>query len=217
MPGSQTTFLPSVHGFPFANGWPASLPVVEIPTPFGRVPVGDARFGVCGGMVFAALDLFHYGLPVPADPTPAVWRYLARRLLASWDPPFGGLRYYLWQTRPRLTRATVAGEWPKVRAVLDAGHPAPLGLVQVHAFDPRQVVRNHQVLAYGYEATADAVTLRVYDPNWPGDDRLTLTFGPDPDRERAVVHGLEGPTVRGFFLTEYRKPLGPPAWAAGPG
>ena len=206
-----SSFLPSRHGFPYPNGYAAGVPILDVPTPFGRVRVGDGRAGVCGGMVFAALDFFHYGLPVPVEPTPQLFRYFVRRLFASWDPPFGGLRFYAWQVRTRLTRQTVAEEWPKVRAVLDAGHPAPLGLVQVRSPDPRQVVRNHQVLAYGYELRGDEVALRVYDPNWPGDDGLTLTFVDDASEERPVVHGLEGPTVRGFFLSEYRKPLTVPA------
>lgn len=208
----MSAFAPSTHGFPFPNAWPDGMPVLDVPTPFGRVPVGNARAGVCGGMVFAALDLFSYRLPVPREPTPEVFRYLVRRLFDSWDLPFGGLRYYTWQARPRLARLTVEEEWPRVRAVLDAGQPAPLGLVQVHSLDPRQIGRNHQVLAYGYGVSGGAVSLRVYDPNYPNDDGLTLTFDAVTAAvERPVVHGIEGPTVRGFFLTEYRKPLAPPA------
>lgn len=208
-----TGFLPSRHGFPFPNYWPDGLPLITLPTPFGPAWVGNARYGVCGGMVFAALDYFLHRLPVPAEPTPALFRYLVRRLFASWDLPFGGLRYFAWQARPRLHGPTARREWPRVRAVLDAGLPAPLGLVQVRSLDPRQVGRNHQVLAYGYAATGDEVCLRVYDPNYPNDDGLSLTFDADPvagDRDRPVIHGIVGPTVRGFFLTEYRKPLDPP-------
>ena len=34
--------------------------------------------------------------------------------------------------------------------------------------------QNHQVLAYAYEVEGDAVTLRIYDPNWPGRDDVIL-------------------------------------------
>ena len=65
------------------------------------------------------------------------------------------------------------------------------------------------MLAYGYEldeATGE-LALRVYDPNYPNDDVTTLALNLlDPDRERMVTHGVEGPTVRGFFATEYRRP-----------
>jgi hypothetical protein len=217
-----TAFLPTKHGFPFANCFPRGTPVFEVPTPLGRVRVGDAGGGLCGGMVFAALDCFLHGVPVPREPALPLVRYLARRLMASWNFPFGVLRYYDWQRRPGVSRfaggvrvlagvsyLTIAEEWPRVRASLDAGMPAPLGLVQARSFNPRQLPRNHQVLAYGYELDepAGGLTLRVYDPNYPNDDGLTLTLNLlDPDRERIVIHGVEGPTVRGFFLTEYRKP-----------
>jgi hypothetical protein len=202
----MSSFLPSKHGFPFPNCWPVGMPVLELPTPFGRIPVGSAGAGVCGGMVFAAIDLFSYRLPVPTEPTPIVFRYLVHRLFDSWNLPFGGLRYYTWQARSKLTRLTIEEEWPKVRAVLDSGHPAPLGIVYVRSRDPREIWRNHQVLAYGYDMNGEAVSLRVYDPNYPGDDELTLTFETsNVGEERPVVHGIEGPRVRGFFLTEYRK------------
>lgn len=195
-------FRPSVHGFPFANCWPDGAPVVEIPTPFGRVPVGNARLGLCGGMVFAALDHFLAGRPVPATATPAVFRYIARRQVASLSLPFGALRYYAWQTRPALAARTATVEWPRVKAALDAGRPVPLGLIQVRSRDPRQTIRNHQVLAYGYVPVRGFVVVRVYDPNHPGDDDLTLALelGHPAAHFR---HSAEGPTVRGFFATRY--------------
>src|SRR5437763_149011 len=50
--GDVANFLPSTHGLHYANSW-ASAPVVEIPTPFGNVDVGNAKHGLCGGMAFA--------------------------------------------------------------------------------------------------------------------------------------------------------------------
>ncbi len=208
-------FLPSRHGFPFPNWFPPGTPVVELSTPFGVIPVGSANGGLCGGMVFTALDLYRHGQPPPPEPTPPIVRHLGRRLVDSFNLPFGFMKYYDWQRRPFADRffagmlvqqgvasLTIGNEWPRVRAMLDAGQLAPLGLVNVHSLDPRQMGRNHQVLAYGYAVDADNLTLRVYDPNYPGDDGVTLSLnltagGP-------VTHGIEGPSVRGFFLTEYR-------------
>lgn len=214
----RTGFLPSKHGFPFPNCFPAGAPVLDLPGPLGRL----ARYpggGVCGGMVFVALDHYLHGVPVPAEPTDALFRHLWRRLLGSWNFPFGVLRYYDWQRRPLESRfvggvrvrvgttALTAAEWPKMRALLDAGMPAPLGVVQATGYDPRQMPRHHQVLATGYDATDDGVSLHVYDPNWPGDDALTLTLPlRTPDAGAMVTHGIEGPTVRGVFLSEYRRP-----------
>jgi hypothetical protein len=228
MPTHTLPFRPTTHGFPFPNWYPPGSPVVEVPTPFGRLKFGDANGGLCGGMVFAALDLYLFGVPRPLEPTPPVYKYFCKRLLESWNLPFGVLKYYDWQRRAGaskvvagvplvagVTRLTAA-EWPRIKAAIDSGVPAALGLVNACSFSPRQLCRNHQVLAYGYdwnEATGD-LAVKVYDPNYPNDDTMDLRVNlADPDREELVTHGCEGKTVRGFFLTEYRRPVDPPVFA----
>ena len=57
-------FVPSRHGFAFTNSWP-SEPAVVLKTPFGNINVGNARAGLCGGMVFAALDYWHKEISPP--------------------------------------------------------------------------------------------------------------------------------------------------------
>lgn len=201
----MTGFVPSRHGFPFANCWPDGTPVFEVPTPFGRIPIGNARLGLCGGMVFTALDLFHAKRAVPHCPTPAAYRYIARRQVASLRLPFGAMRYYAWQTRRELGQRTAMIEWPRVKAALDSGRPATLGLVLVHSRDPRKTVKNHQVLAYGYTVKGDILALQTYDPNYHGDDGLSLTLNL-ADPAGPVWHSREGPSVRGFFRTGYSQP-----------
>jgi hypothetical protein len=49
-------------------------------------------------------------------------------------------------------------------ADLDAGIPAVLALVTVASASPAALSANHQALAYGYEAWAAEVTVRVHDP-----------------------------------------------------
>lgn len=228
MPSHTLPFRPTTHGFPFPNWYPPGSPVVEVPTPFGKLKLGDANGGLCGGMIFAALDLFLFQAPRPVEATPPVYKYFCRRLLESWNLPFGVLKYYDWQRRAGaskivagvrmlagVTRLT-ADEWPRIKATIDSGVPAALGLVNACSFSPRQLCRNHQVLAYGYdwtEATGDLV-LKMYDPNYPNDDLAELRVNlAEPDREELVTHGCEGKTVRGFFLTEYRRPVDAPVFA----
>ena len=220
-------FKPSRHGFPFPNRFPSGSPVVEIPTPFGRIKIGDASAGLCGGMVFAAMDLYSHGeAAVPECAGPPVVRYLCRRLLDSWNLPFGVLKYYDWQRRPAATkflagirvcdglmRLTVLEEWPEIRARLGAGRPVALGIVNSAGYGSKALIRNHQVLCYGYDfdEASQEVTLAIYDPNHPGDDTATLTFRVDePDADGRIVHSCEGATVRGLFLTENRRPADPP-------
>ena len=109
--------------------------------------------------------------------------------------------------------ALTVEEWPRVQTALDAGQLAPLGLVKAHSFDPREIGKNHQVLAHAYDLADDGtLTLKVYDPNFPGDDGVTLSLNLRSDGAN-VVHSREGESVRGFFLTEYRPPAAPPAFA----
>ena len=197
------------------------MPVVEVPTPFGTLKLGDASGGVCGGMVFAAVDFYLLNQPAPRERTPELFRYLCRRLLDSWSLPFGVMRYYDWQRRSGatrywlgtrmgsgVTRLTVIDEWPKIRAAIDTGVPAPLGLVKVQSWRLQEMARNHQVLCHGYTEADDGskTALHCYDPNWPDCNvRLTIDLTA-PDEEKMIEHSEEGFTVRGIFLTDYARP-----------
>jgi hypothetical protein len=99
-----------------------------------------------------------------------------------------------------------------VRASLDAGVPAALGVVTVASANPAKLRHNHQVLAYAYTAAGNEVTVRVYDPNTGRDDNVGIAFDvSSPGRATAFRHNLSvGWPVRGFFLAAY-SPVTPPA------
>jgi hypothetical protein len=78
--------------------------------------------------------------------------------------------------RHSLTWTIIRIEWPKVRAALDAGRLAAIGLVRTVSADPNQLSQNHQVLAFGYDLDGTRVGLRIWDPNWPRDDDVVLGF-----------------------------------------
>jgi hypothetical protein len=211
-------FRPSRDGFAFANSWPAA-PAISIRTPAGRLGVGNAALGLCGGMVFAALDYWHAGrLPPTVRPAPGtpLYRFVVRRLIQSWHIPAGVAGYYrgMLSSDAGLARRTTARQWPRIRALLDAGQPAPLGLVTIASVSPLLLGRNHQVLAYGYTVRGPEVTLAVYDPNTGPADRVAIRFstsGPSPRASTGFAHNISiGWPVRGFFLTRY-KAARPPA------
>ena len=224
-------FLASRHGFAFRNSWP-SQPAVVVPTPLGPVEIGNARGGLCGGMVFAALDYWHAGTQPPDDQPAAgsdLYRYIVRRLVESWHVPAGILQYYRWMTLPDGDRSfevlgrrivserglswlTLRRQWPEIRVDLDHGVPVALGVVTTASSNPKDLGLNHQVLAYGYEESVQQVVLHVYDPNRGRRDDTTISFGTaSPTRPRAFTHtlGLSHP-VRGFFRTVY-VPESPPS------
>jgi hypothetical protein len=221
------TFLASTDGFAFTNAWPRQ-PALRLATPFGKLPLGNAANGLCGGMVFAALDYWHAGVAPPTQrpgPDDPAYAFIVRRLVDSWHLPAGVLQYYQWMTLPDADRVvTVLGrdvaserglswrtlevEWPQVRADLDAGTPVPLGLVTVASARPSDLALNHQVLACSYTVDGGRdgrVTIGVYDPNSGRSDDVTIAFelgdpvGPTTfDHTIAISH-----PVRGFFATGY--------------
>ena len=218
------TFLPTQDGFAFTNAWP-SEPAVVLPTPFGNIDVGNAAAGLCGGMVFAAFDYWHAGiLPPAARPAPGepLYRYIVQRLVDSWHLPAGVTQYYQWMNLPDgdsgfdafgqrvvidrgLAWRTIQTQWPQIAADLDHGIPAALGVVTVASASPSDLGHNHQVLAYGYDASASEVTVRVYDPNSGQSDGIYIRFDPRaPTKPTAFTHNINiGHPVRGFFRTAY--------------
>jgi hypothetical protein len=221
-------FVPSRHGVPFPNSWPRA-PAVSIPTPMGSIGIGNAARGLCGGMVFAALDYWTFRLDPPSSqpaPDAELYKFIVRRLVQSWHVPAGVVKYYQWMSLPDAdTRLVIRGrtvtirgvwrhsieqEWPRVRALLDVGQPAALGLVTVASANPLLLGENHQALAYGYEVAGSAVSIAVYDPNSGPDDGVRIRFDPSSVRLRRLTHNLNiGRPLRGFFLTAY-SPVVPP-------
>ena len=65
------------------------------------------------------------------------------------------------------------------------------------------VGRNHQVLAWGYDLQGTRLTLRIYDPNRPNDDRVALTLDTARPRTATEVHCSRGDSVCCFFRTSY--------------
>jgi hypothetical protein len=51
-----------------------------------------------------------------------------------------------------------------------------VGLIRHHGMNPMHLDRDHQVLAFAYETEGSTgpTTIRVYDPNWPDRDDITL-------------------------------------------
>jgi hypothetical protein len=126
-------FLPSRHGFRFSNHFPAG-PVVNLRLPGLTLPFGNASYGLCGGMAFAARDYFDKGITIPQtaappDPGSPLFNYLVRRLWDSFQLPGGPFRYYAWMglSDEAVLVRTVSEGWPRIRRELDRGRLAPLG------------------------------------------------------------------------------------------
>jgi len=178
-------FRPSVNGLHFANRWEPG-PTVRLGFIDPRlVGVGDAKAGLCGGMAWFVRERFAAGQPIPTDVTaPAngspLFKSIVRRQIMSLDWLRVPLRFWRAASmRPEsLVRRTLESELPRIRADIDAGRLAMIGLIRHHGWNPMQLDRDHQVLAYAYETDdpTGATTIHLYDPNWPDRDDVALHF-----------------------------------------
>jgi hypothetical protein len=180
-------FQPSVNGLHFPNRFPSG-PTVKLGIIDPRwVGIGDADAGLCGGMSWFVRERFEAGLPVPVDTVPPdngspLFRIIVRRQVMSLDWLRGPLHFWLAAgiSSDRLRRRTLEVEWPRIRATIDDGRLAMVGLVRHRGWNPFGLQLDHTVLAFAYESAGPAGphTIRLYDPNWPNRDDVSITLLP---------------------------------------
>ncbi|TFV98117.1 hypothetical protein [Orlajensenia leifsoniae] len=219
-------FRPSRNGLHFTNSWSHELPVMAVgkivndlldamPAGLGSVlqiarrdpdwmPLTRADAGLCGGMVFTALDYFSAKEAVPAlrtSPTASddpLFLFIRERMLDSLDLRGDGHRW-LSYSAPQYPdddeglagavthgrrRITFDETIPAVRGDIDAGRPSPIGLIRSVDLD---IGKNHQVMAYAYEQKGAKTALWLYDPNEPDNDDLVLRLDADQPAGRLRV------------------------------
>ena len=214
-------FNPTIHGFRFSNTFSNDF-----------VPVLDIRTGgLCGGMVYTALDYFNTGWEIPnQDYRPAngtaLEQYLYNRQVDSiygnvdkWaelgNNPFGwrNSEFFYWG----LDSARIGA----LRKSIDGGMPVPLGL---QGADGRS--SNHQVLAVGYDlgryqadlgSYQEDFVIYIYDPNYPN---ATKTLMPDLKAQVWVEGDEKGNVIEGkgwqsYFVASYN--YATPPWLPNPG
>jgi hypothetical protein len=187
----MTRFDPTVHGFKFANNFTVQTQLAGFNGPtFG---------GVCGGMVYSALDYFNVGRTIPqqnympAEGMPLqsyIWQRQQQSALPNADKwieygfnPFGSRNreFFTWGIQ------FGSGRLGELMSKIDRGEPVPLGL-QACGGDcgcPGGCPGSHQVLAIGYQLgryngdqtnNIEDVSIFIYDPNYPNE---TLTLKPN--------------------------------------
>ena len=78
---------------------------------------------------------------------------------------------------------------------IDGGRLAMVGLVRHDGWNPWHLTDSHVVLAYAYTAEdpTGSITLRLYDPNWPDRDDVTVTL------DAAGLHQSTGEPLEGVL------------------
>jgi hypothetical protein len=208
-------FLPSRHGFRFANRW-APGPARQWDLGMLHLGIGNPSRGLCGGMVFVARDRFEAGQEAPAEGVPpAAGTPLFRTIVDRQFDSFGTLwtvplRFWLASavaSDARRSRDSVRGAWPAVRADIDAGRLSMLGLVREAGWNPLSTGLGHQVVAYRYDVAPAAVAIGVYDPNHPGDDAIEVRVERGPGGEIHLSQS-SGEPVLALLHLPYAPPRG---------
>ena len=199
----MTGFDPGEHGFAFTNDFRNDF-----------IREFDVRTsGLCGGMVYTALDYYHADMPITRQTQrPAVntrlHDYIYDRQVNSiadnvdkWTElgfnPLGvrNGEFFNWGLQ-----GFGGGRLQELREKIDRGEPVPLGLW--HYGDERG--GDHQVLAIGYDTGRyrgdlgqhrEELEIIVYDPNYPGEEKILV-----PDLERG---GYRYPGENKLWLTYF--------------
>jgi hypothetical protein len=179
-------FLPSTNGLHFRNQFEAG-PTVRLgpldPRWIGGM--GDAKNGLCGGMAWYVRERFEAGQSIPPDRVaPAngspLFQALVRRQVQSLE--WGRVPIGFWRIGAfgpdGTARRTREHELPRIRATIDRGRLAMVGLVRHQGINPFHMTTSHQVLGYGYTVDGDTTTLRIYDSNHPDVDTVVVVAGP---------------------------------------
>jgi len=181
----MTRFIPAKHGLAFANTFTNNF--------INEFDVSTS--GLCGGMIYTALDYYYANKTVPDWPYPPAPHKPLRKILydrqvnsleANMDRwidlyfnPFGRRNWDFFNWGMNLSPG---GQLQQLKASIDKGIPTPLGLRSCD----ENCIQDHQVIAVGYEIASgkttgragksDGIKIFVYDPNHPG---RTMTMVPD--------------------------------------
>ena len=183
-------FLSSTHGLHFANRFPPGPTLRFGPIDPRWIGIGDASAGLCGGMASFVRERFEGGIAIPVDREPPpngspLFQVLVRRQVESLEwfrTPFG----FWWLGAfgaDRTARRSRERELPRIRATIDGGRLAMVGLVRHQGINPKNLTKSHQVLAYAYDVEGDTIRLSVYDPNWPDRDDVAVIIEPSLIRQ----------------------------------
>ena len=196
-------FLPTTHGLHFANRFPAGPTLRFGPFDPRWIGIGDASKGLCGGMSWYVRGRFEAGQPIPLDTQPPangspLFRSLVRLQVKSLEWLRTPLGFWLIGAFgvDRIARRSREREWPRVRAAIDAGRLAQVGLVRHKGFNPFNLTQSHQVVGYGYTIEGETARLNLYDPNWPDRDDVAVIIEPD------LIHQSTGEPLHGVLALD---------------
>ncbi len=194
----KTNFNPLTHGYKFANRFEfKGLKKIS------NLIKNRLIYGMCGGMVFTALD--HYfdrkNVPkfskpteIPVNYTKYLWKRQRQSVSFS-----NFLKIFAYALLPErfVIRRSIQEELPKIIFGLSDNLPVPLIIVRSNLF--QNPTHNHQVLVTQLEENENEVNMGLYDPNHP-----SLLPKICVDKKNFHIFQSTGEHVRGFFVNKYK-------------
>lgn len=193
----KTKFTPLLHGYYFPNRFE-----FKGFTKIIKSLNNSLIYGMCGGMVFTALDHYFdqknipdYGFvnDLPLSYTKYLWKRQTESV--SFAVLLKIIQFAAISASKSLQKSFEV-ELPIVIDRLNDGLPSPIVIIRSSLF--QNPTHNHQVLVTGYVETSSFLEFSLYDPNHPKQDpKLIITKQP------ASIIQSTGEPVRGFFLNHY--------------
>lgn len=205
----RNIFTSKENGWKFSN---ASLPVYRYKLPiFPFLKWGKAERGICGGMVFSALDYYYAGKKIPdikqleIGDSNLLFRYIIRRLFHSfqWKAVF---LYYILQhpfSSPSFLNKNNRKQIEKILHQLRNHQPVPVTLILIRSVNPDRLGENHQVLLTKILAEEDdKIILGLYDPNFPEKEREISIYFHTKKEPRIEMQGQK---IWAIYSLKYKK------------
>lgn len=193
----KTNFNPLTHGYKFANRFE-----FKGFKKYSNLIKNKLIYGMCGGMVFTALDSYfdQRNLPKYANPSEIplnYTKYLWKRQKESVSLSIF-LKIMAFAILPEkvVIQKSIQKELPKIIDRLSDTLPVPLIIVRSNFF--QNPTHNHQVLVTQLEEFDGEINLVLYDPNHPA-----LLPSIHINKKNMQIIQSTGEHVRGFFVNKY--------------
>lgn len=180
---SQPPFKIPVNTWNFSNSsfqkYRYKLPI------FPYLKLGKAERGLCGGMVFSALDYYYSNKSIPEikslniNDKDQIFRYIVKRLFDSFGIK-AVLTYYYLQlpiVKENTLNKHTSKQLDKILSKLKKEIPVPVTLILVKTYNPDRLGENHQVLLTQiHTLREELIEIKVYDPNYPKTERILSIY-----------------------------------------
>lgn len=194
----KTNFNPLSHGFYFPNRFEFKGLSKVI-----KMIKSNFIYGMCGGMVFSAMDYYFDQIKLPnyktVEELPLSYtKYLWKRQTQSVSiSVLLKIIQFATLSVSKSMQKTIEIELPKIMERLHDGLPAPIVIIRSSLF--QNPTHNHQVLVTGYVDNGSSLVLEIYDPNHPKiNPMLSIYLRPE-----YLITQSTGEPVRGLFLNKY--------------